>query len=259
MRSTNLHLAWIWVLAATVVLFVFGCAAPAPLVGLVPRTPDSVTWIDGRAALEREQDGVRVATAFEAQRGELLGLRLEIQNGTGTSFVVGPNDVTYMPCAGNATASCVGSFDIVDPEEMLTSIDTTNSREKAQAANAEVFDSTMVLLSVVGDVGNAAHGRPTYASGEAADILHGDEARHQNAQLTFANERQLWSDVAFRRNTLLPGRGASGLIYVPVDLKAGYIWIHVRAGGHIFPFGFRQVVTEVATPGSRSSSSQSRD
>jgi hypothetical protein len=246
-------------LAATVILFIFGCAAPAPLVGLVPRNPDSVTWIDGRAALEREQDGVRVAMAFEAQRGELLGLRLEISNGTSAAFEVGPHDVTYMPCAGNATASCVGSFDIVDPEEMLTSIDTTSSREKAQAANAQAFDGTMVLLSVVGDVGNAARGRPTFSSALAASEMQGDEARHQNAQMTSANERQLWSDVAFRRNTLPPGRGASGLIYVPINLKTGYVWIHVRAGGHILPFGFRQVVTQVAVPGSRSSSNQSRD
>lgn len=239
-------MAWLWVLAATVVLFVFGCAAPAPLVGLVPRNPNSVTWVDGRAALEREQDGVRVATAFEAQRGDLLGLRLEVSNGTSAPFEVGPHDITYMPCAGSESSTCVGSFDIVDPEEMLTSIDTTSSRETAQASNAQAFDGTMLLLGVVADVGNAAHGHPTASSAGAASELQGDEARHANAQATFVTERQLWSDIAFRRNTLAPGRGASGLIYVPIDLKAGYIWIHVRAGGKILPFGFRQVVTQVA-------------
>jgi hypothetical protein len=256
MRSTNLHLAWIWVLAATVVLFVFGCATPAPLVGLVPRNPNSVTWVNGRAVLEQGQGDVRVATAFEAQRGDLLGLRLEVQNGTTASFEVGPGDVTYMSCLGNATASCVGSFDIVDPEERLASIDTTTSREKAQAANAEAFDGTMMVLGAVADIGNAAHGRPTYSSAVAASELQGDEARHANAQTMFANERQLWSDAAFRRNTLPAGHGASGLIYVPIDLKAGYLWIHVRAGGHVFPFGFRQVVTQVAEPSARASQSQ---
>jgi hypothetical protein len=41
-----------------------GCAAPAPLVGLSPVSPDKV-WMAGRAVVAEEQSGVHVATAFE--------------------------------------------------------------------------------------------------------------------------------------------------------------------------------------------------
>jgi hypothetical protein len=249
MRSTNDQLAWLWVLAATVVLFVFGCATPAPLVGLVPRNPNDVIWVDGRAALAREQDGVRVATAFEGQRGDLLGLRLEIENKTESRVQVSPDEITFMTCTERDWSTCAGSYDIVDPEERLGAIDEANSRERASASNSEAVLGTLTILSAVTDVAAIATRTTTPTTGlgtaAAGDALDNAEANHAGAQATFATERQLWSDVAFRRNTLSPGRGASGLIYLPIDPKAAYVWVHVRAGGHVFPFGFQQIVKQV--------------
>ena len=64
----------------------------------------------------------------------------------------------------------------------------------------------------------------------------------------------LWANVALRRSTVAPGHGVAGLVYLPIDLKARYLWIHVRAGGQTFPFGFRQTVRQIRNGGTGASS-----
>ena len=53
--------------------------------------------------------------------------------------------------------------------------------------------------------------------------------------------------VAGRESLVKEQDGAErgGLVFLPIDLDASYVWIHVRAGGKTFAFGFRQETTFV--------------
>ena len=75
MRLASHRLAWFLARFALFVIAVagLGCAGPAPLVGLVPRNPAQAEWVNGRSQIAKAEGGVRVAVAFESQRGDLSG------------------------------------------------------------------------------------------------------------------------------------------------------------------------------------------
>lgn len=240
------RLALIVILVAA---FVLGCAAPAPLVRLDPRGTRGFVWVAGRAVMEKEQGGVRVASAFEVQDGSLLALRLEIQNLTEGPIEVGPEGFTFMTCRTGDNGSCSGSYGVVDPEAMLARFDERQSLERAVAHNQQALDTTLFFLSAATDLAAIGSGRATSTTGLGtvmmAEQAQSDAARAQVSLSTLASGRQSWSSSAFRRTTLPPGQGAGGFVYLPIDKSARYVWVHVRAGGQIIPFGFRQSVRQV--------------
>lgn len=226
-----------------------GCATPLPLVRLNPDASD-IVWVGGRASVQREATGVRVATAFEHQDGANLALRVEIENGTAERLEVSPQDMTFSTCGSLAVASCTPSQRVIDPEQMLAALDVAQSRGVAEEANSQALLETVVLLSAVGDLAGAAQGRHPSGSNTlvAGAAMESDAAARDSAQASIAVQQQIWSDQALRRNTLVPGQGTSGLVYLPINIQAAYVWLQITSAGRLFPFHFVQVVTPVAFP-----------
>jgi hypothetical protein len=233
-------------------LLLLGCATPAPIVRLDPRGANGVVWVGGRASVAQEQAGIRVATAFEHQDGNALGLRLEIQNGTERALEVSPRGVTFMVCTAPGTESCSPSYPVIDPEAVLTALQEKQSRETAAAINDQRFYTSMVLLSAAGDIASIANGRGNHTTGlqtaAVANAAHNSGEQYNSEMQSIGVQRQIWSNEAFRRNTLAPGGGVGGLIYMPIALNARYLWMHVRVGGRVFPFGFQQTVRHLTPP-----------
>jgi hypothetical protein len=237
------------VILASACAAVLGCASPAPLVRLEPRSGKHVVWVAGRAVLAKEQDGVRAAAAFEQQDGNLLALRVEVENQTDGSLEVTPERITFVTCKAVGNDSCGGAYQVVDPEDVIAHLDERQSREAANAKNEAAFNTSLVLLSAVGDVASLASPRHRRRGSDtlvAIEHAEASAARAEATQGSLASRRQVWSDVALRRTTLASGRGTSGLVYVPVTLDAAYVWIFVQAGGHEFPFGFKQQVRHLS-------------
>jgi hypothetical protein len=226
-----------------------GCATPMPLIRLNPDTPD-VVWVGGRATVQKDTTGVRVAAAFEHQDGSNLALRVEIENRTTDRLEVSPQEMTFSICSSLSVASCAPSQRVIDPEKVLTALAVAQSRGVAEASNSQALYGTLVLLSAVGDVASAAHGRPTTGSGTlvAASMMEGDAEARNSEQASIAVQQQLWSDQALRRNTLFPGQGTSGLVYLPINYQARYLWLQITVAGRLFPFHFAEVVTPVDPP-----------
>jgi len=223
-----------------------GCATPAPLVRLTPKATD-VIWVGGRASVQATNNNIRAGTAFEYQDGPMLAMRVEIENDTTARMEVGPEDFTFTDCLGAAIASCVPTLAAIDPEKVLASLDVAQSREVAQSANDQALLGTLVILSAVGAVGGHHHDAGLRTA-VALDTMQGDAAAHDSAQASFGVQRQIWSNQALRRNTLDPGQGTSGLVFLPINLQAGYVWFNVRLAGAVFQFPFRQTVTQVQMP-----------
>ncbi len=230
-------------------LLVVGCATPMPLVRLNPDAPD-VVWVGGRASVQRDTTGVRVAAAFEHQDGSNLALRVEIENRTTDRLEVSPQEMTFSVCSSLAPASCSPSQRVIDPEQILTALAVAQLRGVADASNSQAFLGTMVLLSAVGDVASAAQGRHVDGSGTliAASAMESDAAARNSAQASIAIQQHVWSDEALRRNTLFPGQGTSGLVYLPINYRARYVWLQITVGGRLFPFHFAELVTAVDVP-----------
>ena len=250
MSSSNRFLAPFFASAALAV----GCATPAPLVRLNPDAAD-IIWVGGRASVQKMDTGVHVAAAFEHQDGRALAVRVEIQNGTPDRLEVDPQGITFSVCRTSAVASCAPSQRVIDPEQMLAALDTAESRTAADAVNSQAFLGTLVLISAVGDVAAVASGHADRNTGAATVLAAGamddNSAAADSAQASIATQRQIWSNQALRRNSLFPGQGTSGLVYVPINLQAGFVWLQVTVGGRTFPFHFSQTVTQIqAVPSS---------
>ncbi|HZL17526.1 MAG TPA: hypothetical protein VFG23_07260 [Polyangia bacterium] len=242
MRSSPLTLGCLSLLASATL----GCATPAPLVRLNPKATD-ITWVGGRATVQATNNNIRVGTAFEYQDGPMLAMRVEIENDTTARIEVAPADFTFTDCLGEAIASCMPTLAAVDPEKVLASLDVAQSREVAESANDQALLGTLVILSAVGDVGAHHHGSGLRTA-VALDAMQSDASTHDSAQASFGVRRQIWSNQALRRNTLDPGQGTSGLVFLPIDLRAGYVWFNVRLAGAVFQFPFQQVVTQIQPP-----------
>jgi hypothetical protein len=224
----------------------FGCATPAPLVRLHPNTGEDVFWMSGRAAVKKQSGGVHVAAAFEHQLGKRLGLRVEVRNGSGERIEVNPDRFSFVTCAGEDDSSCSDYKGVIDPEEVIDSLDARRSRVAADAADDRAFNTAMVFLSAVGDVAGAASGSPRRS--DTFDIInHGDivDAGHHRTLSDIAARRTLWADAALRRSTLDPGDGVAGFVYIPYRKQARYVWLQVNAADRDFTFCFRQTTRRV--------------
>ena len=114
--------------------------------------------MSGRAAVKKQRGGVHVAAAFEHQLGKRLGLRVEVRNGSGERIEVNPDRFSFVTCAGEDDSSCSDYKGVIDPEEVIESLDARRSRVAADAADDRAFNTAMVFLSAVGDIAGAASG-----------------------------------------------------------------------------------------------------
>jgi len=240
-----------WV-AGVLGLGLVGCATPAPIVRLNPDSAN-VFWVSGRPSVALDNAGVRVASAFEHQDGNNLALRVEILNQTPARLDIGPQDITYSVCRSQLTVSCTPSQHIIDPEQMLNDLDVAQSRTTAEAANTAALDGTLTILAAVGDV-SAHHGGDNTAV--AVQNAQADAASYDSTQASIGFQQRLWSNKALRRNTLEPGQGTSGLVFIPINMQAGFVWLQVTIAGHVFPFHFAQTVQQVTLPAPQTATNQ---
>ncbi len=243
---------WAWPFWIPAIVFLaallFGCATPQPIYRLKPRGED-VTWVGGRAALQREIDGIRVAAAFDQQDGDRLGLRVEIHNGTEQPIEVGPQEIWFSACGTTAVETCTSSLKVVDPERVLAELDDKQARDTASATNRQVGLGALVLLSAVVDIATIGSGKADRNTGlltaSSAVLAEGDAAARNSELASIESQRQLWANQTLRRNTLLPGQGTSGEVFIPIYPDANYVWLQLRIGGKRFSFHFEQWVTHV--------------
>ena len=227
----------------------FGCATPQPIYRLEPNTRD-VVWVSGRASLQQERAGIRVAAAFDQQHGDTYGVRVEIYNGSEERLEVGPHKIWFSSCSSAAVETCTTSLKVIDPERVLASLDAKQSVDRAAATNSQAVLGTLVLLSAVGDVAKVASGRADGTTGlhtmASASWMESDAANRNAGLSNLQAQRQVWANEALRRNSLFPAQGTGGDVFFPIEPQARFVWLQMRVGTQRFAFHFQQEVRDVA-------------
>src|SRR5262249_29847338 len=163
------------------------------------------------------------------------GLHVEVQNIGTAPLDVDPHEFTYTPCGGMDIGLCGLTVRVIDPEQVLASLDERQSRERADAVNSQAALGALVILNAVGDVATIASGHADAHTGEgtmvAANMAESDATARQSSLSSIAAQQSIWSNEAFRRTTVFPGQGAVGRVYIPIAMNAQVVWVHVRAGG----------------------------
>ena len=223
-----------------------GCTTAGPSVRLTPATPD-VIWTNGTALVQRAGTGVQVTAGFEHQDGEALALHVDVENQAAAPFEVDPRWIAFTPCLTPELSSCLPARWARDPEHVLAAIDTESTEQAVAAGNAQAGLAILGVLSAVIDVVSIAQGRPTRRAGFGtwAALAAHDEVgfRHRRTALALDARRQDFSAACLRRTTVASGQRAAGRVMLPIELRARYLWLHLRAGGQKFTIPFHQTVT----------------
>ena len=140
---------------------------------------------------------------------------------------------------------------MVDPEAVLARIDEKQSIDRAAATNSQAALGTLVMLSAVTDVAAVASGQADSTTGlqtvSTANLMESDGAKRSGGLASLEQQRQAWSNEALRRNTLFPGQGTSGIVFVPIFPDARFVWVQMRVGGQRFAFQFEQNVRTISS------------
>jgi hypothetical protein len=227
-----------------------GCAFAQPVLRLTPRSPD-VVWVGGTGVVSQGDKNARVAVAFAREEDGRPGFRVEIQNLSPTTIIIGPSAFTYMDCTRAAAAtqeSCGARQGAVNPEQVLLNLDIQRSRDKAANANEATFHATMLLLDATLAVASAASGK-TNGAVQAADLAGAEgnalgqvAAREDYQASAHQLERTNWATDAFRKTTIFPGKAGAGLVFVERNIKATAVWLIVQIAAQTFAFAFDQTV-----------------
>jgi hypothetical protein len=227
----------------------FGCATPQPIYRLEPSHKD-VVWVGGRASVQQEREGIRVAAAFDQQHGDTYGMRVEIYNGSEERVEVGPQKIWFSQCTSLAVETCSSALKVIDPERVLASIDAKQSVDRAAAANSQAVLGTLVLLNAVGDAASIASGRADRTTGlhtmASANLMQGDAANRSAGLSSLQAQRQTWANETLRRNSLFPAQGTGGQVFFPIEPEARFVWLQMRVGTQRFAFHFQQEVRDIA-------------
>jgi len=226
-----------------------GCVTATPVARLQPRDAGHVTWVSGRAVTTQEEDDVHVAVAFETQNGRLLAVRVEIVNGSDDKLDIDPRDMAYRTCSAGLEQGCGEYVQVINPERMLAKLDARRARAEADDINNRAFLAPLLFVSAMGDVAGVATGQGGSTTGLQTNAIASRmdasvAERHRIGSGAMA-DKQEWANIALRRTTLRPGGAVAGQLYFPLHKDARFVWLEVRAGDRVFPFCFRQTVTDV--------------
>lgn len=225
----------------------FGCATVGPTVRLAPATTEGVTWANGMAVVQRAGTEVRVSAGFEQQDVDSLVVQVAIENQGAPAFEVDPRWIAFTPCLTSDLSSCMPARWAHDPEHVLASLDARSAQAAVDASNAQAALTILAIFSAVADVASVAQGRPHHrlGLGTMAALGASDSVayRHQGEAQALDSRRQTLAATCLRRTTLAPGQSVAGRVLLPIELKAHYLWLHLRAGGQKFTIPFTQTVT----------------
>lgn len=230
-----------------------GCMMPAPVLRLTPQSKD-VVWIGGTAVSSQQGRTARAAVAFVREQDNLLSFRVEIESLVDKPILVDPARFYYLTCARNGQPParvCGNSHFAVNPEQALLDLDVAHSRQIASAANDEAFFGAMLLLQATAGVASAATGHGHAAAGVAIDAagtaaaLHSAEHANHRQISAYELERSNWATAALRKTTLFPGDRVAGLVFIEKNPSVSEVWLQIRAGDDVLPFGFDETAHQV--------------
>jgi hypothetical protein len=244
---------WTIVVVFFVTIALAGCFAPEPVLRLSPLSHE-VVWKEGRAAQVKQNDLARVAVAFEREwtfaNRPLVGFRVEIQNVSDKPFLVVPSRFYYAVCSrsGSDTGrACQPSHPAVNPEQVLLDLDVQHARNQARVANDEALGAALLFLDLAAGMANAAKGNgrgvaASVAGAAASGSIMSSASANGNAEAgSYEFERSSWSSTALRKTTVLPGKSATGIVFIDRQLDAQEIVLAVRVDDEALDFPFEQI------------------
>lgn len=226
----------------------------ASLVWLASCTPNfyhlrpasgDIAWIEGREVTRVEQNGVVLVASYEFEDPHHLVLDVEIKNRTTAPLLVDPNDFTYFPFGEKgdtlrkkSSSPYASTYRATNPEQKIEQATLEIKRQKQRLVAASIFNGVMLVATIASDIHSSnrndrswqqrANNRYNHAQAynfiiqkQIADVrlqkIRTDQLQHERAN---------WQDMALRKTTLPVGESVRGLLFLPKDTRASYLWLN---------------------------------
>ncbi|NBB17894.1 hypothetical protein GVN20_00870 [Runella sp. CRIBMP] len=227
------------------------CASLVWLAGCTPSfyhlrpASGDIAWIDGREVTRVEQNGVVLVASYEFEDPHHLVLDVEIKNRTTAPLLVDPNDFTYFPfeekgdtLRKKTNSPYSATYRATDPEQKIEQATLEIKRQKQRLVAASIFNGVMLVATIASDIHSSnrndrswqqqANNRYNHAQAynfiiqkQIADVqlqkIRTDQLQHERAN---------WQDMALRKTTLPVGESVRGLLFLPKDTRASYLWLN---------------------------------
>lgn len=216
-------------LSVLIMLLSSGCFTPHQIVRVAPEAQENIFWHQGQAIAEKKQDSIIVRAAFSHAEHKYLLFDVEVFNEKETPILVSPEALSLLtPSKYHLPA--------IDPEAVILSMEMRASQQEANAKNAAVAGSVILVGAAVA-VAVSSDDSPNYEDNDTdeavydalsftADVVlpaiawgvhfHQDPILSEYPEaLPSPQELIFWQDIVLRRTTLRPGESIRGLVAFP--------------------------------------------
>lgn len=227
------------------------CASLLWLVGCTPSfyhlrpASGDIAWIEGREVTRVEKNGVVLVASYEFEDPNHLVLDVEIKNRTAAPLLVDPNDFFYFPFESKGDTLrnkynhfYASTYRAADPEQKIEQATLDIKRQKQRLIASSILNGVLLAATIASDIHSSnrndrswvhrANNRYAHAQAynfiiqkQIADV-HLQKARTEQLQ----HERGNWQEMALRKTTLPVGESVRGLLFLPKDSRASYLWLN---------------------------------
>ncbi len=221
-----------------------GCAP-----GLYQLRPVSgdVAWIEGREVTRIEQNGVVLVASYEFEDPKHMVLDVEIKNRTSAPLLVDPNDFFYFPfeekgdtLRSHTNSLYASTYRAADPEEKIGQAVLEIKRQKQRLIASSILNGVLLAATIASDIHSNRNDRSwqqrannRYAHAQAYNFIIQKQVVDINLQKArtqqLQHERANWQEMALRKTTLPVGESVRGLLFLPKDPRASYLWLNYES------------------------------
>lgn len=256
-------------LYALLTVGLLAACAPASVIRLRP-VADETRFTEGLEAVKREQDGLKIVTAFESvystkERGvpvDYLIFDTEITNQTDADWELRPRDFNAVALDSRQKPLPSRHVDAdgqpyqrryvaLDPDRELTETEVKMKQAEARLKANKVLNTVLFVALVAAAADNSSRSQSYGEFARKAVSLDAgvqawavkrvaDRAAFANRMERYSWEQENWQRETFRRTTLAPGQALRGRLLVRADREAGHVVLTYPSPSGEIKFLFEQ-------------------
>ncbi|WP_428653238.1 hypothetical protein [Runella sp.] len=207
-----------------------------------------IAWIEGREVTRVEQNGVVLVASYEFEDTQHLVLDIEIKNRTSAPLLIDPNDFSYFPfeekgdtLRNKYNPIYASTYRAADPERKIEQATLEIKRQKQRLIASSILNGVLLAATIASDIHSSnrndrswqQRANNRYAHAQAYNFIIQKQVVDINLQKARTNqlqhERANWQDMALRKTTLPAGESVRGLVFLPKDTRASYLWLNYES------------------------------
>ena len=229
------------------IFFIISSCASIPVATMKPiNTKTTFDW--GKEVVNFKKDNLLVNVAFVRSTDAYLLFDVEVQNGSGKTQLVSPENFFYQVMLADSLEPLDNRFPAVNPESKLLEINKAEARENADSRTSYLLEFTSAMANTASDIASINQERTQ----EEIDREEEDRQRRKEdyeleeieRTLTFQSlnaKREYWENQMFRKTHIPHGYSLKGRVaFNRFNNKHPYLKFTFEIGEEAFEVVYQQ-------------------